>query len=161
MNKAIETGAQVPLFDRLVDHEPHVKSEEASHFILTPERLYESIQRELELILNTRTTAKREADPDSPEILSDYKLPKFFGLQDFSWMNQASDFGRRKMARTIEDVISHFEPRLKNVTVKIEKIHKNTLSIEVHVHGDIQIETYRERVMFPMVIENIFYEESR
>lgn len=154
--KASQKGALAPLFERLTDLDPHTPKEKVPYDRLDLEGLRRSILAELSLILNTRPTAKRQAETPAQDHLADYALPAFFGLGDFSWFEAGSEFYLHQVARRIEEVIGYYEPRLKNPRVKVAKGDQPALGIQVEVSGEVFLEGLRERLNFPIAIENLF-----
>jgi type VI secretion system protein ImpF len=156
---AKKAGAPAPLFDRLCDFDLQNSVESPSFNALDFEQLKESILNELVLILNTRHSAKRRAEKDQSGI-SDYILPQFFGLSDFSWFDINSELGQSQMAQEIEETIAHFEPRLKNVHVVITEIDKRTLALHAVISGDVILNQQKERVSLPITLEGLVYKEK-
>lgn len=157
-NKRIkhQKGALAPLFDRLTDLNLWDKEEITPYHRLDFERLKQSILSEVSLILNTRPTAKRQAKKGPKGSVSDYALPIYFGLGDFSWFEAGSDFYKHQIARRVEEAIRYYEPRLKKPRVKVSQVDKTILGIRVDIAGEIVIDDVRERLNFPMAIENLF-----
>lgn len=149
-------GALAPLFDRLTDLNPRDQMEAAPYYRLDFEGLKESIMAEVSLILNTRPTAKRQADQNPQQGGSDYALPIFFGLGDFSWFEAGHDFYLHQIARRVESAISYYEPRLKNPRARVSKVDKSILGVRVDITGDIVIDHIKERLNFPIAVENLF-----
>lgn len=156
----LQTGALAPLFDRLTDLEPHLISEPSSYQILDPIALKESVQRELEMILNTRPTVLRPPEDGHGEFISDFALPQFFGLRDFSWFDGASNLGRRTISIEIERVVTYYEPRLRNIKVFVNKHPKDPLSLVAEVTGDLKIGKLLERFTFPITIHNLLQRDE-
>lgn len=149
-------GALAPLFDRLTDLDQGGIGEERPYHKLDFEGLKESVLSEISLILNTRPTAKRQAEKNSKGHLSDYALPTFFGLGDFTWFEAGNDFYLHQVTRRVEEAIRYYEPRLKNPRIKVTKVDKTILGLRVDISGEIVIDDVRERLNFPMAIENLF-----
>lgn len=158
---AAQTGALAPLFDRLTDLEPHLTSEPSSYQILDSLALRDSVQRELEMILNTRPTVLRPPEDGHGEFISDFALPQFFGLRDFSWFDGSSDLGRRTIGIEIERVVSYYEPRLKNVRAFVNKHPTDPLSLIAEITGDLKIDEILERFTFPITIQNLLQRDER
>lgn len=151
-----KTGALAPLFDRLVDFDTSATHEIQPLQALTRRELQESISRELTLLLNTRPTSKRLAEDEPQESMSDYRLPIFFGLADFSWFEGSNDFSLNQVVRRLEEVIRRFEPRLKNPRIKTRQVDKSILGMHVEIMGEIDIEDAPEHFNFPITINNLF-----
>jgi len=105
---------RMPLFDRLVDRDPTLRRE--LHPLRTLDRggLKESIRRELERLLNTRSSlpADRLAARERSSI--DYGVP------DFSMFSAASFADRQRLAEIVRRAIAAYEPRLAGVRVHLE-----------------------------------------
>ncbi len=151
-----KTGALAPLFDRLVDENLSVREELHPFQTLSRQELVDSITAEISLVLNTRPTAKRLADTETTDSFSDYKLPIFFGLADFSWFEGSNDFSLHQVVRRLEEIIAHFEPRLKNPKVRVKDMDKSILGMHVDITGDIMVDDVMERYNFPVTINNLF-----
>jgi type VI secretion system protein ImpF len=154
-----KAGAPAPLFDRLCDFDLQSAVENPNFQTLDFDQLKESILDELILILNTRHSAKRRVEKDQAG-LSDYILPQFFGLSDFSWFNTNSELGQSQMAQEIEETIAHFEPRLKNIHVAITDIDKRTLALHAVISGDVTLNQQKERMSMPIILEGLVYKEK-
>ncbi len=158
---AEQTGALAPLFDRLTDLEPHLTSEPSSYQILDSLALRESVQRELEMILNTRPTVLRPPEDGQGEFISDFALPQFFGLRDFSWFDGSNDLGRRMIGIEIERVVTYYEPRLKNVSALVKKHPMDPISLIAELTGDLKIGKVLERFTFPITIQNLLQRDDQ
>ena len=151
-----KTGALAPLFDRLVDENLSVQEEIRPFQTLTRQELFDSITTELSLVLNTRPTAKRLADTQTADTVSDYQFPVFFGLADFSWFEGSNDFSLHQVVRRLEEIITHFEPRLKNPKLRVKDMDKSILGMHVEITGDVLVDEVMERYNFPVTINNLF-----
>lgn len=153
-------GAYPPLFDRLTDNDPTTLSENIHDVLLDFEGLKASVEDELTMILNTRHSSKDKAKEATYDSLSDYVLPQFYGLSDFSWFEVSSLAGRQNMAEEIAQTIEHFEPRFKNVSVKIIDINPHTLALEARLDGDITLGSFSKKVSFPILLENLIVKDE-
>lgn len=157
---ATQIGVLAPLFDRLIDLEPYIASEPSSYQILGPEELKESVQRELEMILNTRPTVTRPPEDGHDDVISDFAFPQFFGLRDFSWFDGGSQSGRIRIGTEIERVVSYYEPRLKNIKTRVSKHPQDSLSLVAEISGDLKIGEVTERFTFPITMHNLLKNEG-
>jgi type VI secretion system protein ImpF len=151
---SVREGAPVPLFSRLVDEDPEVKSEKVVQNLLSMDELETSISNELEIILNTRTAAMEENN-EVPGIPEYYRLPDFFGLRDFSAYNIETDIGQAYVAKKVGEAIVRFEPRLLNPEVRVLSLSQDRFSLNTVISGEIIVGTYRRQVTFPIVLRNI------
>jgi type VI secretion system protein ImpF len=136
---ADESHVRTPLFDRLVGGER----------TLTVRGLRESVRRELELLLNTRSSFPSRRLPGAPLTVIDYGIPP---LADFSARN-ADD--QNKLAAALRDAIAAFEPRLASVRVRAIPPEVDQMSIEFAIDADHLVgENVRERVSFAITVRN-------
>ncbi len=103
------------VLDRLIDLEPHTRSEAPMNRTQVLQQMKESVGRDLQALLNTRCRAT-----SWPESLSELNHSLFaYGIPDCVGINTGSreqqEMLRRMMARSIES----FEPRLMKVSVAL------------------------------------------
>jgi type VI secretion system protein ImpF len=104
------------LLDRLLDTGPDTREEFAQGGGISYGQLRSAVERDLENLLNTRCFPA-----DIP--LSFYEVRKsllLYGLTDFSSRNVATPSMRGELRQEIERAIALFEPRLRNVKVRVE-----------------------------------------
>jgi len=152
-----KAGALPPLFDRLhntdVSPEGSLYVEEIQSF----DQMIDSISRELQAVLNTRQSAILLPKDDNKNLgYSDFFLPQYFGLGDFSHFDPSSKSGQFKMVKQLILTIQHFEPRLKNVDVKIQFVNIRKDSAILHIEGDVLLNDLTQRVSFPVTIDNLY-----
>lgn len=102
-------GSPVPLFDRLSSVQGADGSRQQ---LLTPEQLEMSIGRELSRLMNTRSRLSPSEFAGSTGTALDYGIP------DISALSPTSHPDLDLLQATIRQAIVHYEPRLKDVTVK-------------------------------------------
>lgn len=147
-----EVGAPIPLFDRLVDEDPEADSEVPPKRFYNKFMLIQSIQREIERILSTRTTAKKEQYEELSEDPLNYGLPEMFGLADFSHFDGANSGDWDYVSQLCQRAIEIFEPRVKNVDVIIQSFDRPRQSLSITVQADIALPEYQGEVSFPMML---------
>ena len=146
-----------PLFDRLCDNDPDRIEEDPRNYILSLEHLKKSIHKELELILNTRPTYRLNSDEGELAIktnngLDNNLMPTAFGLPDFSWYDSSKKWTIDHLTRQIEQAINRYEPRLKNVHVKIVGKVAATQGLQISLNADVTYNETSERLHFPLTI---------
>ena len=140
--------SQVCLFDRLCwDANQELK--------INFKAYKDSIERELEVILNTRPTALDWDFDDRSEFIV-RRLPEYFGLHDFTLQQAASELGRHKVAQEMKTVIELYEQRLSNIFVKFDVTSIKNAEIIVKIAGDILYQNTFERAFFPIRVVNLF-----
>ncbi len=149
----LQKGAPVPLFDRLIDTEPHIKSEPKVKNVLSEAALKKSIAQELANILDSRIGSHIDLPERSK---SDYAyMPEQFGIRDFAGLTAQDESGQRKIASHVKAAILRYEPRLLNPRVRVTKAKAEEFDVDIAIAGDVMIDNIRKRVQFPMVLTNI------
>ena len=146
-------GAPMPLFDRLIDTEPHIKSESSVKNFLTEAGLRKSIASELTNILDTRIGSHIDLPEKSK---SDYAMmPEQFGIRDLAGITAQDESGQRKITSHIKAAILRYEPRLLNPKVRLKKVQAEDYALDVSISGDVIIDNVRKKIQFPLVLTNI------
>ncbi|HSU13842.1 type VI secretion system baseplate subunit TssE [Longimicrobium sp.] len=108
-------GARALLFERLVDMDHRSRGEQDPARVLDPQELRVSVRRELERLLNTRCALAAEVLETRERTTLEYGLPDFGHLQ-------TRDTGAHKLiAEEVRRAVAAYEPRLKQVTVAVER----------------------------------------
>ena len=144
-------GAPVPLFDRLIDDDPETITEQPSKRYYNRFELIQSIEREVERILNTRATVKRAEYDDFSEDPLNFGLPEMFGLGDFSQYDGSKEDEWPRIAELCEQAIMRYESRIKNVTATVTAFNKKTQSLQMTIHADFAIKEFQGDLTFPTV----------
>jgi len=144
-------GAPVPLFDRLVDEEPEVMTEQPPKRYYNRVELIRSIEREVNRILNTRATVKRGEYDDFLEDGLNFGLPEMFGLGDFSQYDATNEGEWTRIEELCEQAIMRYEPRIQNVTATVTAFDKKTQSLSMTIHADFAIKEFQGELTFPTV----------
>mgnify|MGYP003844145233 CR=1 FL=1 len=84
---------------------------------LSLDELKDSVARDLEALLNARTTVDEGLSKAFPESMRSVVT---FGLNDFAGMSLASVHDRARICQSIERTIARHEPRLRDVRVNLE-----------------------------------------
>lgn len=120
MAKLIHSSRQLPgrpptVFDRLLDFDPDKPDEVQIGHREQLRRHRESIRRDLETLLNTQQPPQRLADglPEIPTSLVQFGSTGFHGLMLATREQHVS------LAKSLQNLIATFEPRLRNVKVSL------------------------------------------
>lgn len=140
----IDEYLQSSVLDRLVDHEPHVKRETDAGRRFSRMDIRQALIRDLENLFNTRQTFE-VPEEGFPEVISSVYG---YGLRDFSSENPKSPFVRRRLRQEIEETIARFEPRLKNVTVRLDDPDEAYRTFSFRITGILEVEPISEPVVF-------------
>jgi type VI secretion system lysozyme-like protein len=108
-------------------------------------------------ILNTRRGARQAFYTEIEDDAVYFGLPALFGFNDFQSFDALNTSDKRKIITICEKSITMFEPRLKEVNVKIESYNSQTQSLEISISGFIKLEQRLEQIQFPMSIDRQNY----
>ena len=134
-------GSSVPLFDRLSSNEGPGG---IGAFLLLPEQLEASIARELARLFNTRNRLSLSEHGSSTGTVIDYGIP------DFSALSPRRGEDRDKLESALLAAVNFYEPRLKNVKVKVEAVADRGDVAAVTLSGDMTIGLQHQRVSFSL-----------
>ncbi len=136
------------VLDRLIDHETGVTSEPPASRLKNLRDLKRAVQRDLEWLLNTRR-AVDDLPADMPEVIRSVAT---YGLPDFTAASLKSPAEQERVRRALEEAISLFEPRLRDVTVTLEPLDEEAPSLRFHVDGYLRVEPEPEPVSFDTML---------
>ncbi len=135
---------QSSILDRLIDYEPRVKQETAASRHFGKADIRDAVVRDLENLFNTRQRIDMPGEEYSEILHSVFG----YGLRDFSSENPKSPFVRRRLRQEIEETIAHYEPRLKNVTVRLDTPDEAYRTFSFRITGILEVEPISEPVVF-------------
>lgn len=138
-------GVRAPLFDRLREGNPLQ--------FYHKDDIMASIEREVALLLNTRTTLKRHEYDELAQDPLNFALPEMYGIPEFSMIDGTNSTQWRFIANTCARAIAYFEPRLKNVQVVVEGKDSQTQSLSLSINADLLTQALQEPVMFPVALQ--------
>ena len=133
-------GSSVPLFDRLSSETPGG----TGAFLLMPEQMEASIARELARLFNSRSRLSLTEMPHSSGTVIDYGLP------DWSALSPRRGEDREALEQALTRAVGFYEPRLKNVKVKVEPVADRGDVAAVTLTGDMTIGITQQRVSFSL-----------
>ena len=107
---------QISLLDRLIDHEPEKPAQPVQQRINTLASVADAVLRDLENLLNARRTTR----PPCGRGKQVHSSVLCYGARDYSSRNPRSHAVRQEIRLEIERLLQLFEPRLKNVTVRLD-----------------------------------------
>ena len=139
--------ARASLIDRLVDRDPRSQWEAPPFRTLSREELKESVLRDLEWLLNTRTSLPGSLLDEKDLTVIDYGIP------DFGLYSPANPNHQRLLAQRIRRSISAFEPRLQKVRVTVEPEMPDEKTLTIHIDAVLVVEPFREPVSFQTVLQ--------
>lgn len=148
----ITKGALPPLFDRIVIDR---SGQGSGHRLLDAKELEESIVREVATILNTRCTVRKAIYRDHIDTIPFFGMPDFFGLDDFSYFDASNSDDWPEIVEYVKTAILAAEPRLENVSVKIESYDSLNQDLYVFVSGILKDQKLLKEINFPLTLQSI------
>ncbi len=142
----------MPLFDRLVDLETWSQHEVPPQRALDREGLRESVRRDLERLLNTRSPLPAHRLAEHPRTVVDYGIP---AICDFAPHNPDD---RRRLEAVVEATVAAYEPRLRQARVTVEKTTAEYRALAVRVDAELVLGAVTEPVTFPVLIRGLAME---
>jgi type VI secretion system lysozyme-like protein len=142
-------GLGVPLFERLTSSGEAFSSEKFGSppepfRTLDPNATIESIRRDLQRLLNTRTPPGASAADGRTVTSINYGLP------DFAHISPADVPTFETLAKSIGRVIEAFEPRIGQVRVTLKSHPSDPCALVGAVEGNVRIGLIAEPVYFPL-----------
>ena len=148
--KPADNPVTISIFDRLIDEEPKIRAEAPPNRAQSMRELKTALRRDLEWLLNTRQPL--DAPPEGATELPNSVYN--FGLPDITSMSLSSLDDREKLARTMEQILGAFEPRLADARVKfVDGGESKSHMLRFVIEGMLRIDPAPEYVTFDTVLE--------
>jgi type VI secretion system protein ImpF len=146
----LERSVQPSLIDRLTDSEPHFTADPPITREESARRFRQSVQRDVEWLLNTRRTMYPAPDW-TPEVRrSVYE----FGLPDATGLPVGTPAGSARLLSALRDTLERFEPRLANLNVRlVEADRARAPQLRFVVEATLLMDPSPEQVVFDTVLE--------
>lgn len=135
---------QASILDRLIDYEPGVSHEPVQRRFLSFEQGKASVIRDLENLLNTKSQIL-SVPPAYREVNNSLFV---YGLRDFTSQNPKSPAVRQQLRQDLEKTILLFEPRLKDVDVRVEASAENERNVRFRISCLLVLDPLVEPVTF-------------
>ena len=134
------------VLDRLID--PEAGGTKACKGY-TVEQMFRAVQRDLEDLLNTRTS---HVGLPAAFVEVHHSLIAY-GLPDLTSLNAVTPSEREAIGRVIEGVIARFEPRLRDVRASlVETFDQNDRSVRFQIEARLNVDPHPE-IGFETVLE--------
>lgn len=142
--KESRQNIRASLLDRLIDNEPGTSREPVQYRQTTFRQVKAAVGRDLENLLNTKNYVS--------SLCSEYRELNssifVYGMPDFTSANPKSPSVRHKLRRELEKAIAHFEPRLRNVTVRVEEQGTDERNLRFKINALLFMDPAVEPVTF-------------
>ena len=144
-----EVSLQQPLLDRLIDTDPSSRVEAPLTRAQAVRGLKEAVRRDLEWLLNTRSTPVHipKAYSELPESVFNYGFPDLTSVA----LNSPDDESR--LVALLEKTIARFEPRMAHVKVTPrEPLRKSERMLHFQIDGLLMLDPAPEAISFDTVL---------
>jgi type VI secretion system protein ImpF len=138
---------RMPLFDRLVDRDHHLRHELRPMRTLDRRGVKESVRRELEQLFNTRCPVPAHHLAGRVRSVIDYGIP------DFSTFSARNHDDRQRIAEILRAAIEIYEPRLAQVHVSVDQKKGDDSILLGVIEGVLVTENVPEPVSFTTVLQ--------
>ncbi len=137
------------VLDRLLDFEPRANTEAPKSRSRSLRELKQSVQRDLEWLLNTRNHLGEidERLEETPKSVAAYGLPDFTGI------SVRSHLEIERLRKSLETAIKNYEPRFLDVKISLEPIANNERILSFRIEAFLNIEPTPEPIVFDTVLE--------
>jgi type VI secretion system protein ImpF len=137
------------LFDRLMD--THARATPSGMLLrLSLDEMKESVARDLEDLLNTRSVIAQSLLEKYPECSESIVA---YGLNDFAGLSLSSTDDRACICRCLEQAIARHEPRLCNVRASLEVQEGDINRLHFAITALLMLNSAQEPVNFDAVLQ--------
>ncbi|MCC7155032.1 MAG: type VI secretion system baseplate subunit TssE [Bryobacterales bacterium] len=140
-------GLRVPLFDRLVDARPGEPPRAEPYRVLYPKDVVDSVRREVHRLLRTRVPVTWTPNLADLTVID-------YGLPDYSAIDPANPDDCLAISAIVAARVAAFEPRLRNVRVRLEPDPEKRGTLTGILEADLWIDMVREPVSFPLIFDS-------
>ncbi len=139
----------ISILDRMIDQEPGGLPSSQAESSRELALIKASVKRDLEWLLNSKQPLL-----DPPADLRHIRRSLLtFGLPDFTASSLSSTKDQDALRRAIEEAVRRFEPRLADVTVRLEAGREFDRSLRFRIDGMLQVDPEPEPVTFDSVLQ--------
>jgi type VI secretion system protein ImpF len=136
-------GYRPGLLDRLLGGPPGAR-------FLSQEQVKDSLARDLEVLLNTRTALPQYLLQGYPECAASILN---FGLADFAGLSQSGSEDRARICSSVRQAVERHEPRLRNVEVSLAETPGTVNRIDIVISGMLWAHGANEAVSFSAALQ--------
>ena len=147
-NSDYDVRVDASIFDRLLDDDPKNSREVLLSRAESVRAMRRAVQRDLEILLNTRNPLFDLA----PEFENASSSVIAFGLPDFTALNVGNPSHQERLRQQIKHVLEVFEPRLRSVTLTLVPEGLSERVLRLRVDAQLVIDPVSEDVSFDIVM---------
>lgn len=143
-------GFEPSLIEKLLDDAPGKPGTGGLARALSVEQYKESVARDLEGLLNSRSAYSAVDLAQFPNCRQSLMT---YGLRDFSSMSLASAYDRAAICQSLEEAIARHEPRLSNVQVRLDSDGRLGGGLHFTIQALLDLQPAREPVSFDALLQ--------
>lgn len=143
-------GFEPSLIEKLLDDAPGKPGTGGLARALSVEQYKESVARDLEGLLNSRSAYSAVDLAQFPNCRHSLMT---YGLRDFSSMSLASAYDRAAICRSLEEAIARHEPRLSSVQVRLDSDGRLGGGLHFTIQALLDLQPAREPVSFDALLQ--------
>lgn len=144
-----EVRVTTSVLDRLLDYEPQISTEAPKSRSTSLRDLRASVRRDLEWLLNTRSTYS--FDDDGPEEAK--RSVAYYGLPDFTGISVQNQAEQRRLTKAIETAIRFFEPRFLDLRVIMEPFDTVDRQLKFRIEARLDVDPVPEPIAFDTILQ--------
>jgi type VI secretion system protein ImpF len=137
------------VLDRLIDNDPDISIDTATHRGMRLSELKEAVKKDLEWLLNSRQSPL-ELSGASARLRESLLT---FGLPDFTHASLHRPQDQLELKSAIEQAIRHFEPRLRDVVIKLVRPGEFDRGLRFRIDANLIVEPKPEPIVFDSELE--------
>lgn len=143
-------GFEPSLIEKLLDDAPGKPGTGGLARALSVEQYKESVARDLEGLLNSRSAYSAVDLAQFPNCRQSLMT---YGLRDFSSMSLASAYDRAAICQSLEEAIARHEPRLSSVQVRLDSDGRLGGGLHFTIQALLDLQPAREPVSFDALLQ--------
>ena len=143
-------GFEPSLIEKLLDDAAGSARADGMFKSVSVEQYKESVARDLEGLLNSRSAFSEQDLADYPNCRQSLMT---YGLCDFSAMSLASAYDRAEICRSLEQAIARHEPRLSSVQVRLDTGAGLGTGLHFTIQALLDLQPAREPVSFDALLQ--------
>jgi len=140
---------QASILDRLIDYEPQTAREPVQRNLVSFDQIKAAVMRDLENLLNTKSQILPIPDAYRGVLGSVFT----YGMPDYTTVNPKSTSTRQQLRHDIERAVAMFEPRLRNIAVRVESPTQEERHIKLKLTAMLVIDPVAEPVVFDTLFD--------
>jgi len=137
------------VLDRLLDFEPKSQQEAPKSRSRNLRELKQSVRRDLEWLLNTRSYPE-DIDENLEEV---FKSVLVYGLPDITGVSAKNHLEQKRLTRALETAIKTFESRFIDLKVTLEPVNSVDKALRFRIEARLDIDPTPEPIAFDTVLK--------